>query len=99
MCQYLIKQTTYPEHKIITQIIKSGTSIGANIRESEYAESPDDFIHKLRVALKEANETEFWLDILYHCEYINEEQYNSLIIDCKELMKLLISIINKLTNK
>lgn len=99
MGQYLIKRTSYPEHKIITQIIKSGTSIGANIRESEYAESPDDFVHKLRIALKETNETEYWLDILYHCEYITEEQYNSLIIDCKEVLKLLISIINKLTNK
>ncbi len=99
MAQYLLKRTSFPEHEIITQIIKSGTSIGANIRESEYAESPDDFIHKLRIALKETNETEYWLDILYRCEYITEEQYNSLIIDCKELLKLLISIINKLTKK
>lgn len=93
MGKYLVRRIPYAEHPICTQILKSGTSIGANIREAEHAESTEDFIHKLKIALKEANETEYWLEILYKTEYIDTEQYNSLNSDCAELNKLLISII------
>jgi len=75
------------------QILRSGTSIGALVREAEYAESKADFIHKLNIALEEANETEYWLDILFNTNYIDENLYKSLISDIKELLKLLISII------
>ena len=75
-----------PEQPICSQVLKSGTSIGANIREAEFAESKEDFKHKLKIALKEANETEYWLDILYAGEYIGENQYNGMIFDCKELI-------------
>ena len=86
----------YAEHAICTQLLKSGTSIGANVREAEHAESREDFIHKLKIALKEANETEYWLEIFYRAEYLTSELYESVNSDCKELNRLLISIIKKL---
>lgn len=81
------------EYVIGKQILKSGTSIGANVRESEYAESTADFIHKLAVALKEANETEYWLELLFHSKTIDEEVFVNLQKDIRELLRLLISII------
>ncbi len=65
------------------------------VRDAEYAESKADFIHKLSIALKEANETEYWLDILFETKYLDKKLYDRLIIDIKELLKLLISIIKK----
>ena len=84
---------------VIQQILKSGTSIGANVREAEYAESKDDFIHKLKIALKEASETEYWLIVLHKSGYLDQEGFDSLLVDCKELLKQLISIINSSKNK
>ena len=60
------------------QLLRSGTAIGALVRESEHAESKADFIHKLSVALKEANETDYWLELLYRTEYLTEKQYQSI---------------------
>jgi four helix bundle protein len=80
------------EHKeliISKQIMRSGTSVGAIIRESEHAESLKDFVHKLSIGLKEINETEYWLDLLFHTDFINEKMYNSLKVDCIEVLKLL----------
>ena len=91
LCEFLRKNKK--EYVLSKQILRSGTSIGALVRESEYAESKADFIHKLSIALKEANETEYWLELLSKTNYLNNEQYNSLILDNKELLKLLISII------
>ncbi len=99
MGKFLLGRMSVAEQPLCTQVLKSGTSIGANIRESEFAESSDDFKHKLKIALKEANETEYWLEILYSGEYIGENQYNGMIVDCKELIKLLTAIINTLNNK
>ena len=96
LSKYFIRQTSIAEHPVFTQILKSGTSIGANIRESEFGESVEDFKHKLKIALKEANETEYWIEILHQSEYINDEQYDSIIVDCKEIIKLLIASINTL---
>ena len=98
MSKYLFDKLPFSEKTIITQIIKSGTSIGANVFEAEYAESKDDFKHKLKISLKEANETKYWLTLLFRCDYLSKEQYNSLIVDCEELIKLLTSIINKINN-
>ena len=78
------------------QILRSGTSIGANIREAEQAQSRADFINKLNIALKEANETEYWLELLIRTEYITQEQYESINNDSTEINKLLISIIKQL---
>ncbi len=83
------------EYILSKQIIRSGTAVGVLVREAEYAESKLDFIHKLNIALKEANETEYWIDLLFEGEYINEKTKNILILDNKELLKLLISIIKK----
>ena len=98
MVRFLEENHNRIHFSVFQQILKSGTSIGANIRESQYAESTDDFIHKLKIALKEANETDFWLDILYEGDYISPEQHDSMVIDCRELIKLLIAIINKTNN-
>ncbi len=75
------------------QLLRSGTSIGANIREAEQAQSRPDFIHKINIALKEANETEYWLELLYKTDYIDQTQYESINNDCIELNKILITII------
>ncbi|MDO5978172.1 four helix bundle protein [Flavivirga spongiicola] len=81
------------EFVISKQLLRSGTSIGANVREAEHAESKADFIHKLSIALKEANETEYWLDLLNETDYINNSEYLSIQLGIKELLRLLISII------
>lgn len=75
------------------QILRSGTSIGANIREGLFAQSRKDFISKKNIALKEAGETDYWLEILYSAEYLTEMEYKSLKNDNDELIKMLSSII------
>ena len=87
------------EFIISKQLIRSGTSIGALIREAEHAESRADFIHKLSISLKEANETEYWIDILFKTNFITVDEYESIRIDIKEILRLLISIIKKLKEK
>jgi len=76
------------------QLLRSGTSIGANVRESEHAQSKADFIHKLSISLKEANETEYWLDLLFQTNYISETEFQSIKPKITELLKILVSIIN-----
>ena len=78
------------------QILRSGTAVGASIKESEHAQSKADFINKLSIALKEANETEYWLMLLKESDYLSADEYNSIIEDCRELLRLLISIIKKM---
>ena len=75
------------------QILRSGTSIGANIREGLFAQSRKDFISKMNIALKEAGETDYWLEILYSADYLTEMEYNSLKNDNDELIKMLSSIV------
>ena len=75
------------------QLLRSGTSIGANVREGLYAQSRKDFISKLNIALKEAGETDYWLDVIQSAEYLTDQEYNSLKSDNNELIKLLTSII------
>jgi four helix bundle protein len=95
--KYLTKEKT--EFILSKQLLRSGTSIGALIREAEYAQSMPDFISKMSIALKEANETEYWLLLLKESEYIEEEVYTSIANDCQELLCLLISTINTLKKK
>lgn len=78
------------------QLLRCGTSIGANTRESKNAQSRMDFLNKLNIALKEADETDYWLDLLHETDYLDDNQYASLKDDCAELIKLLTSIIKKL---
>lgn len=84
------------EKMMSLQIYRSGTSIGANIAESINAESRDDFIHKLSIALKEANETEYWLKALYHGGYIDQYGFDSMQKDNEELIKILVKSIKTL---
>jgi len=84
------------EFEISKQLIRSGTSVGANIREAEHAQSRLDFLHKRSIALKEANETEYWLEILHETGYLTPEQFKSIFADCNELCKMLIAGIKTL---
>lgn len=77
------------------QILRCGTSIGANVREGLYAQSRKDFISKLNIALKEAGETDYWLDVIHSAGYFTDDEYNSLKVDNDELLKLLTAIIKK----
>jgi four helix bundle protein len=83
------------EFVLSKQLLRSGTSIGAMVRESEHAESKLDFIHKLAIAQKEANESDYWLELLFQSQsqYLSEDQYQSLNMDIIEINKLLASII------
>ena len=91
----LVKQLKAQKENIISnQIGRSGTSIGANIREAKYAHGTADFVSKLQIALKEANETGYWLELLYKTNYISGEQYKSLESKCKSLRAMLVSSLN-----
>lgn len=87
------------DYALVNQLIRSGTSIGANLHEAQYAHGTKDFISKLEIALKECNETDYWLEIITdtfnkHCEYVAE-----LKNECVSIKKMLIASINKLSNK
>ena len=88
---YKYLKQEYNEYVLSQQIVASGTSIGALIREAEHAESMKDFLHKLNIGLKEANESIYWLDLLYATDFINRKMYESLKFDAEELLKLLIA--------
>ena len=90
----LVKELKAKRESIISnQIGRSGTSIGANIREAQYAHSKADFVSKLQIALKEANETGYWLELLYRTQYINQAQYRSLDSACAGIRVMLIASI------
>ena len=91
----LVKHLKINKESIIAnQIGRSGTSIGANIREAQYAHGKADFISKMQIALKEANETGYWLELLLKTKYIDEEKYRSLNSKCTSIRAMLISSIN-----
>ncbi|MBR5121161.1 MAG: four helix bundle protein [Oscillospiraceae bacterium] len=91
----LVKRLKAQKESIISnQIGRSGTSIGANIREAKYAHGTADFISKMQIALKEANETGYWLELLYSTNYIGEEEYSALEANCKSLRAMLVASIN-----
>ena len=84
------------EQVMSKQLLRCGTSIGANTRESKNAQSRMDFLSKLNIALKEADETEYWLDLLHETKYLDDKMFNSLESDCKELIAILVTIIKKI---
>jgi four helix bundle protein len=90
--QYLSKEKR--ESVISKQVIRSGTSIGANANEAVYAVSKADFIAKLQISLKETAETEYWLRLLVLSDYLTEQEGSSLIADCVEIKRILISTLN-----
>ena len=79
---------------IAKQVIRSGTSIGANINEANYGQSPADFISKMHIALKETAETEYWIKLLYMSKYIDDKMSSSLLDDCLEIKRILVASIN-----
>ena len=89
--KYLIAEKK--EYVLSKQILKSGTSIGALVKEAEHAQSKADFLNKMNIALKEANETEYWLMLLKDSKYIDGKSFDSIHPDCSELIKLLASIV------
>ena len=86
-------KTEHKEFVLSKQVLRSGTAIGALVRESEFAQSKADFVHKMSIALKEANETDYWIDLLYDTNFITKNMYNDIKKDIKELIKLLVSIV------
>ena len=91
LCRYL--QENKKEYILSKQLLRSGTSIGANVAESQQAQSRPDFISKLNIALKEAVETNYWLRLLHASDYLSDCEFSSIIADCKELEKLLTAIL------
>ena len=87
------------EYVMSKQALRSGTSIGANIREAKRAQSTPDFYSKLTVSLKEADETQYWLELLNKTGYINDDAFKSINSDCDELVRLLVSITRTVRNK
>ena len=97
LAQYLSKDKK--EYILNKQIIRSGTAICALVSESKFAQSRADFLNKLMIALKEANETQYWINLLYDTDYLSKQMYESLLQDNKELVSLLVSITKTLKNK
>lgn len=97
LSQFLQKDKS--EYVLSKQILRSGTAVGALIRESEFGQSKADFINKLSIALKEANESDYWMALLYDTDYIEEKLYQSLSSDCNELISLLVSSIKTSKSK
>lgn len=81
------------EFVLSKQLLRSGTAIGALYREAEQAESKSDFIHKLSIGLKEANETLYWIELLHQSEYLSKPIYDDLCIKCTEIIRFMVSII------
>ncbi len=92
-------KTHHQNYGLGDQVLRSGTSIGANISEAIYSQSVADNISKFHIALKEASETRYWIKLLTHTNYITTEQGNSLIADCSELISILITTIKSLKAK
>lgn len=86
-------QSEKREYVISKQVLRSGTSIGALVRESEHAQSKADFISKMSIALKEANETDYWIELLHKSNEISDVEYHSIQPQIQELIKLLVSIV------
>ena len=97
MCKNI--KETKRESVLTNQLMRSGTSIGANIHESKYAHGTADFISKMQIALKECYESEYWLELLNRTGYIEEEKYKQILNNCGQIRRMLISSINTVKNK
>ena len=94
----IIKETKR-ESVLTNQLMRSGTSIGANIHESKYAHGTADFIANMQIALKECYESEYWLELLNRTGYLSDEQYKIILNECGQIRRMLISSINTVKNK
>ena len=90
LCQYLREEKK--EYPLSKQLLRSGTSIGANVAEAQQAQSRADFASKMNIALKESAETNYWLRLLYATNYLTQEEFSSIFPDSEEITKLLIAI-------
>ena len=97
--QYLIQGSDDKEYKMADQVYRSGTSIGANVRESNHAQSAPDFLSKMQIALKEADETQYWLNLLHAGDYLSDVQYESLNHDNERILKVLTAIVGTTAKK
>ena len=91
LCRYL--RDGQKEYILSKQLMRSGTSIGANVAEAQQAQSKPDFINKMNIALKEAYETSYWLRLLHATQYLSTKEYESIIADYLEVVKLLVAIV------
>ena len=96
LAQFL--QQEKKEFVLYEQLLRSGTAIGALVREAEFGQSRADFAHKMSIALKEANETDYWLSLLFDTGYLKQDEFLSLQKDCKELIALLVSTVKTVKN-
>ncbi|MDR0873698.1 MAG: four helix bundle protein [Prevotellaceae bacterium] len=97
LSQYL--QQEKKEYVLSKQVLRSGTAIGALIREAEYAQSDADFVNKFSISLKETNETDYWISLLKDTDYLEIKLYESLYKDCDELISMLVSTIKTIKEK
>ena len=97
--KYLTTSALDKEFIISKQIVRSGTSIAANVAEAMFPQSDADFLSKMNIALKEANETKLWIRLLKECDYISEEKYQTLLHDCERIRKILFTIVNKVKKR
>lgn len=97
--QYLTEDAEYKEFIISKQVYRSGTSVGANVREAHHAQSNADFLSKMSIASKEADETDYWLNLLHDNGYLNDSQFLSMNEDCQRVNRLLSSIVKKMKVK
>ena len=87
------------EYVISKQLYRSGTSVGANVAESQFAQSDADYVNKLKIALKEASETRYWIELLFESDYLSQTEFDSLTNDINTIIGTIINIINKIQNK
>ncbi|MBQ7971645.1 MAG: four helix bundle protein [Clostridia bacterium] len=87
------------EGALVNQLLRSGTSVGANIHEAQYAQGTKDFISKFEIALKECNESEYWLELLYEVGSLSEQEFNDYRKACIEIRRMLVSTVTTLKNK
>lgn len=97
--QYLTEDSEYKEYVISKQIYRSGTSVGANVRESKHAQSDADFLSKMSIAYKEADEMDYWLNLLHDNGYMDETQFTSLGNDLTRILKIMTSIVKTMRHK
>ena len=94
LCRTL--KENHVESALINQLLRAGTSVGANIHEAQYAQGTKDFISKFEIALKECNESEYWIELLFETDSISKESFDTLQKDCVELRRMLVSSVKSL---
>ena len=97
--KHLMSSVENKEYIISKQLIRSGTSIAANIAEANFPQSDADYVNKMSIALKEANESRLWIRLLRECEYLSNEEYESLFNDCEKIIKIVFTIIQKVKKR